>query len=184
MNASYSAQFQNFLIRPLHEDDLEPLRNARNDADHAKYLAKRAFITPEMQAAWYASYLAEEGIYTWAMVETQESGCCVGSVAVYNFKGCECEVGKSMVLPSAVGRGIGPRCETMAMYVAYEKMDIERIYAYVDVRNAASIRHAEKCGLVMENRVKDAEGTDLYYFAASREDFMEKHAWIEEIVIF
>ena len=63
MKHSYMSEYRNVRLKPLAAEDIELLRNWRNDAGNSKYLRKIPHITSEMQKAWFEKYL--KGDDTW-----------------------------------------------------------------------------------------------------------------------
>jgi len=184
MNPLYAATYKNLLLRPLKQEDLEPMRLARNDVEHTRYLSPIPTITTIMQEAWYHDYLEDEDVLIWALEDTEENFQFVFSLALYNFRENICEVGKSLLIPQFKGRGYGWQGEAMAMYIAFEKLGIEAIDAFVMVENAASVAFSEKIGLEIVKRIQDRFGNESYYYWISKERFLEKRTWLKGVEIF
>ena len=147
MKHSYGAGYQNILIRPLEENDIEKLRVWRNDDSQTKYLRKIDTITPEMQKKWYDNYLKDQNVIAFAIDETEQLKRMVGSVSLYHFNGKVAEIGRIQIGDmEARGKGIGGKSFVLAMQIGFRQLGLEKITASVHRENAAAYKSYMKIG--------------------------------------
>ena len=147
MKHNYSAQYENVLLRPLEEGDIENLRMWRNNAHQTRFLRQIGHITPEMQKQWYEKYLTNEKELTFAIVETRDLNRMIGSVALYDLNGNTAEVGKIQIGdPEAGGRGIGRISLVLAMWIGFKKLGLEKIIGVVHQENISAHKNDMRVG--------------------------------------
>lgn len=147
MDHHYSAQYENILLRPLEEKDIEHLRNWRNNKEQTKYLRPIPHITPEMQRNWFQKYRENPDEIVFAIVETRDLNRIIGSVAIYEFGQTCAEVGKIQIGdPEAFGRGYGRIAMTMAVWVGIQKLGLEKLVASVHRENLSAHKSYMRMG--------------------------------------
>lgn len=162
MKHNYSAAYANVLLRPLCSEDIENLRIWRNNAQQTKFLRPIGHITPQMQQAWFDSYLEDPDMLVFAIVENRDLNRMVGSVALYNFKGNEAEVGKIQIGdPEASGRGLGKTSLVLAMWIGFKKMGLKKIVGAVHQENIAAHKTDMKIGFrIVGNHLAEVGGLE------------------------
>ena len=181
MRHNYIARLGNIVIRQIKEDDIELLRNWRNDQDTTKFLRNIGYITEEMQRKWFESYLENEKDLVFAIQDVGELNRVVGSLSLYNWDKDQktCEIGKIQIGdPAAHGKGIGRKTLVMAMKIAFQKLGIEKIIGAVHPDNVQAYHNDMKIGfrvvgeapsvvggneLLLEIHEDDARTTNEYY---------------------
>lgn len=147
MNHSYSAALDNVELRPLRKDDIEFLRNWRNDPKNTGFLSKLPFITPEMQEKWFGSYLSNDDEMIFAIVENKELNRIVGSFSLYNFGENDVEFGKFLIGDAeAHGRNIGFNTLTAMKKIVFEHLDKKTIKLHVFKDNIPAVKIYTKAG--------------------------------------
>ena len=147
MDHSYSAAFDNVELRPLRKDDIEFLRNWRNDPINTRFLSKLPFITPEMQKKWFESYLSNDDEIIFAIVENQKLNRIVGSFSLYNFGENDVEFGKFLIGDAeAHGRNIGYNTLTAMNNIVFDHMNMETIKLHVFKDNLPAVKIYTKAG--------------------------------------
>lgn len=150
MEHSYSAEFGNVGLRPLRRDDIEYLRNWRNDPVNTRFLSKLPFITPEMQEKWFESYLSNDDEMIFAIVENQKLNRIVGSFSLYNFGENDVEFGKFLIGDKeAHGRNIGFNALTAAKGIVFCCMHKSMIKLHVFKDNIPAVKIYTKAGFDM-----------------------------------
>jgi RimJ/RimL family protein N-acetyltransferase len=184
------AEHENVRIRPLIHDDIESLRLLRNNVERTKYLANIGDITPKMQEEWFERYLSDQNTISWAIDEISELNRFVGSVSLYNFRGDKCEVGKIIIDPLAGGRGIGPKAESMCMFLGYKFYGFKTVDAVVNIENQFSIKHTLKTGLkmIIENETNKpvmvkVDNSMNYCFEVGIQEFMTEYEHYQSMKI-
>lgn len=147
MNHSYSAVFDNVELRPLKKEDIEFLRNWRNNSDNAKYLSKLPFITPEMQEKWFESYLLNNDELVFAIIENDKLNRIVGSLSLYNFGEINVEFGKFLIGDiEAHGRNIGYNALTAVKKIVFDQLNKKNIKLHVFKDNIPAVKVYIKAG--------------------------------------
>ncbi len=176
MQHQYSAQMENILLRPLQEKDIEKLREWRNNAHNTVFLRKIPTITSEMQKQWYQTYLKDESCITFAIEETQELNCVVGSICLYDLDEKQCEWGRFMVGETAAhGKGIGLKALLLCMHIGFDKLHMERIYASVHENNLAARKVDDKAGFEIYGTHPFFDGGNELEIELTKERFYNLH---------
>ncbi len=79
----------------------------------------------------------------------------VASFAHLDFEHCHGEIGY-WISRAYQGQGIASEAVKLLLTYGFETLNLERIYAHVDIENAASIRVLEKCGFTREGVLRKA----------------------------
>lgn len=177
------AKFREIILRPLSEADMECLRQWRNDRGYTRFLSAMPYITHEMQSAWYAGYLTDESIYTFAVDQAEAPGDCIGSVSLYNFRAGICEFGKIMICPELSGRGFGGAAERLAMHIGFQKFGLSRIDTNIHKKNIAALKKAEKDGFSMQKDTCSCCGDDYHHLIADKSEFYVSHPGYKTVEI-
>ena len=184
MKHFYFGKLEDIELRPLSFEDLETLRNWRNDKNLTKYLRPIAYITKEMQEKWFLDYLEDKDIFTFSIFETNELKRLVGSVSIYNFRSSKAEIGKIQIGDSeAHGRGIGKKALAVAMKIGFEKMGLSIFDISINQNNVPSYNNAVAIGF----KKVDTKESDLLgkedVFEIDYRTLKDANDYIDRIVI-
>lgn len=147
MKHNYSVQYDNLLLRPLEKEDIENLRNWRNDPETTKFLRPIGFITKEMQEKWFQSYLNNPVEAAFAIVETQKLNRMIGSISIYDLTENSAEIGQFLIGDTeARGCGSGSKSIAAAVHIAFEQMGLEKVISSVHRENIPSYKSFTKIG--------------------------------------
>jgi len=179
MKHTLSAVFKNVRLRPVREEDLEPLRLWRCDEKATKYLTKIDHITPKKQREWFESDNANQHCYTFAIEETQTLKRMVGSVALYNIDGFFANFGRFLIGDlEARGKGIGSLGTILCLYIGFTELGLKTVTAHVHEENTAAIKAYEKGGFaVTGEHLCTSVGKELE-IAVKRDKFLELHNYL------
>ena len=145
MQHSYSVAYRNILLRPLDVSDIEDLRIWRSQPENCKYLRQLGNITPQMQKAWYDSYLQNPDELIFGIFETEVLNRLIGSLSLYNFQTGQAEFGKILIGDSqAHGRKAGLHAVKAVLKIGFEVLGLNRIVLHVYEANEAAV-HVYKC---------------------------------------
>lgn len=186
MNHNYKAKYADTFLRPLQRDDIENLRQWRNNKTDTKFLTPLKYITPEMQAKWYESYLTNASEYIFAIVEDSELHRMVGSVAIYEYNpdNHTAEIGKIQIGdPEAHGRGIGRKALVMAMKIGFQKLDIQKFVGEVHQDNISARTNDQKVGFKFIGTQKALVGGLEDLLEATQEDLAVANHYYSDIQI-
>lgn len=153
MDHNYIAQFENVKVRPLLVEDIEQLRIWRNDTVKTKFLRKLDYITPEMQLQWYKNYLNNPTEIVFAIEEIGKLHRMVGSVALYDIKNGQAEIGKIQIGDDeAHGKGVGRKALKLVAQIGFTELNLTKIYADVHQNNIASHKNFTNLGFKIVGR--------------------------------
>lgn len=169
-------QIENVIIRPLFLEEIESLRVWRNNPENTKYLKQIPYITPEMQQNWYENDLLDQDCMTFAIVETSKLNRIVGSLAIYDFKQDQAEVGKILVGdPEAHGISVGTNAFKAAVKVAFDVLEKEKVVLHVFSDNIPAVKSYKKAGFVIEDE-HVTDGKNEYLMSINKSERGEVHA--------
>ena len=186
MKHDYHAAYGTITIRPLRSMDIETLRVWRNDEENSRFLRKIGYITPQMQINWFQEYLNNENELVFAIDETKELKCMVGSMALYNWdrKMDTCEIGKIQIgVPEAHGKGIGRKSLVLAMKIAYQRMGVRKILASVHPDNSQAYHNDMKIGFHVVGLIPSAVGGHEFELEITEEDVKRANDYYDSIMI-
>ena len=152
MKHNYECKVENVLIRPLLFEEIEKIRKWRNDSNNTKYLKKIPFITSEMQKKWFLDDLLDENCMTFAIEETVQLRRLVGSMAIYNIKNDQVEVGKILVGDfEAHGKSVGTNAFKAAVKIAFDLLDKKKVILHVYANNVPAVKSYLRAGFSIED---------------------------------
>ena len=183
MRHNIGARYGNVQLRPLHTDDLEALRNWRNDQEFTKYLTPIDEISIEAQLNWFEKDIANPDSYTFAIDEAIEFKRFVGSVGLYEFTKVSAECGRFLIDSTTSGKGIGFLAITLCLYIGFERLGLERITAVVHENNVSALRTDQKGGFVIVGERPYKYGGKEIEIVAERSYFFKLHDFLNEIVL-
>ena len=159
MKHNFRAEYGNLILRPLLHEDIEKLREWRNDTTATKFLRPVGYITPEKQENWFKEYLTDEDIFTFAIVEKKEINDTIGSVSIYNFRGNRAELGKIQIgNPAAHGKGYGRIALVMALKIAFEVMKCDCVDGIVHRDNISARTNDLRVGFKIVGQHPSVDG--------------------------
>ena len=184
MEHNYSAKLGDILIRQLDTEDLELLREWRNNQDDSKFLRDVGYITAEMQKKWYQGYLDNDRELIFAIEYSGEINSVVGSLALYDWdkEAKTCEIGKIQIGDTrAHGKGIGRRTLVMAMKIAYQKLNIQKIVASVHPDNVQAYHNDMKIGFQVVGEIPSIAGGSELLLEMYEDDARKTNAYYDQI---
>ena len=139
MRHNFYAENNNCIITSLKEQDIEYLRRWRNDEELSKFLHPISYITPEMQKKWFDEYLNDQTTFFFVIIDKEEDKV-IGSIALYNICGEDCEIGKIVIGEnSAHGKGMGYNSFLLTMCVGIRELGIKHFKLDVNTENIAAL---------------------------------------------
>lgn len=185
MKHSIYASYENLKIRPLEQQDLENLRNWRNDEKNAVFLTKIPYITPQMQQNWYEKYLQDPDRIVFAIEETQHLKQMIGSVSVYNFRGTIAEYGSFMIgNPLAKGKGFGKLSLLLCLHAGFEKFSLEKYDACVHEDNISARKVDEQVGFIVTGSHPFVNGGQELEIQLDKQKFYHLYPFVKKISVF
>lgn len=139
--------YQGIRLRPLRLEDIEKLREWRNDSLNSRYIRKIPYITSEAQKLWFSSEQVDPSSLTFAIEEDDE---LVGSVSLYDINELSAEFGRLMIGESK-GRGLGTKATHAILVIAFDILGLNVIRAEVSVGNIHALKIYVKAGFCIED---------------------------------
>ena len=186
MRHEYSAVLGDILIRQVEESDIELLRSWRNERENARFLRDIGYITEDMQKEWFHGYLDNDEELFFVIEDIGELKRVVGGLALYDLdrEKAECGIGKIQIGDKAAhGKGIGRKALVMAMKIAYQKLDVERIVASVHPDNVQAYHNDMKVGFKIIGEIPSAAGGNEYSLEITEKDAIKANPYYEQIVV-
>lgn len=147
MNHNLWVVYDDILLRPLAPEDIESLRQWRNDTRNTKFLSDIGTISEEKQRNWFQSYLGDKSEVIFAIEEIKDLQRIVGSVSLYSICGDIAEVGKILIGDVAAhGKGIGRKALVMAMAAGFDKLGLKKIIGAVSPDNVQAYTNDMRVG--------------------------------------
>lgn len=163
MKHTYSYDGAELLLRPLGENDIEPLRLLRNRPENRKWFFGSGEITQEAQEAWFERYLTKENDYMFAAFLPQTPETFVGAAAIYGYDAADnsFEIGR-LLLDSAnlPRRGLGAELVQCLCLITKAVFPGASLRAEVYSDNERSLRCFLKNGFVI-NGMTEEEGKQV-----------------------
>jgi RimJ/RimL family protein N-acetyltransferase len=171
------------ILRTFEERDIHPFSAYRSDPEIARY---QGWETPyrleqasEFTAGMRAKEPGEPGQWYQLAIELKSDRGMIGDCTFHLFKdGKQAEVGMTIARPY---QGNGYASEAVGHMVDYlfEQLDLHRICANIDPRNAASIRVMTKLGFRHEGLFRQSmwlkgEWVDEDWYAILREEWKKR----------
>ena len=146
-------------LRRLQVDELELVRQWRNDPKIASQMLDQTFITPQMQQAWFERLqCSDSACYYVAWFRQQPIG--VVSLTAIDWQAGTAEPGM-YIYPDEFRSNLVPFCVAFALNdMAFEQLGLTRLYGKIFTTNPASIRFHEACGY---QQFGEAEGLLIHY---------------------
>lgn len=181
----YNAKYKDVVLRPLLRDDIETLRQWRNDAKLTRYLRNIGYITSEMQEKWFQSYETNDKEIAFAIVEINDLNRIVGSISLYDINDGIAEVGRIQVGDNeAHGKSIGKKALVMAMWIAFNELKLNKIISEVHRENIAAHKNHMSIGFeIIGKKVFHAGGFEDK-MEMTKERLVEYNQFVEEIKLY
>lgn len=178
-------QTDRLVIRPIRSDDVEGLWERRNDPSTAEfqnwtlpYPKEKAQKLIDEMVGFDAAPPPDGWIQL--AIDDAATGATIGDLALgLTFAGRCAEIGWT-INASERGRGIATEAASTLTAWLFESVGVSRVSAMTHPDNLASVRVAERLGMVFEGHTRNSywvgdENSDDWIFAMTRDDWS---AWI------
>lgn len=146
----FLCEYGSVLLRPLQENDIEPLRVLRNS--QREFFFNSDIITEEMQKTWYIEYLNKRDDLMCAVELRSKPGLFVGAMALYDIKDGEgkAEFGRALVDKElAPDKGTGRDAVVAICLIGFRLLHLRKITCVTMSSNTRSISVYKKVGFRM-----------------------------------
>jgi RimJ/RimL family protein N-acetyltransferase len=143
-------------LRPICREDLRTTLAWRNQPDVRRWFKHSEPLTWEQHITWFERYLKKDDDLT-LVIEDAETKEILGQAAIYSIdKGSrEAEIGRFISAPQQRGKGyIQAACKAL-LRLAFDELQLDRVYLEVFKANRAAIHVYRKCGFCFEGEDGD-----------------------------
>ena len=180
-----TVKLENISIRPLEKQDIELLRQWRNDEKISTYLAPIPHISVEMQKNWFDRYLSDRDNLTFVIEENQFLKRVVGSLSIYGFREHEAEIGKIVIGDAeAHGKQVGYRALLLALSYGYKFLRINKFLLNVHEDNVAARTIYQKVGFKIVGQHPFIKGGDELEMELPKDLFEHKNSSVKDIMYY
>jgi RimJ/RimL family protein N-acetyltransferase len=145
-------------LRPFTEADADPLYAMHSNARVLRYWDSPPWTAPDRAERFLAKCrrMAEEGTGARTAIDRRDDGTFLGWCAATRWSPDYRSAALGYCLnESAWGHGYATEAARALLQWAFETLDLNRVQAEVDTRNAASARVLEKLGFVREGTLRE-----------------------------
>ncbi|MEU3053635.1 GNAT family N-acetyltransferase [Streptomyces griseus] len=166
-------------LRPFTDADAEPLYALQSNAHVLRYWDSPPWTDPSRAQRFFATCrrIEEEGSGARVAVERVSDGSFLGWCGLTGFNPDFRSASLCYVFDSAAwGSGYATETAHAVLRWAYDTLDLNRVQAETDTRNAASARVLEKLGFVHEGTLREdcvvnGDVSDSWVFGLLRRDW-------------
>lgn len=173
---------ERLILRPFRTSDAEPMfRNWASDREVTRFLtwnAHRSISDTEAIINLWVSQYNELSRYNWAIVP-KDLGEPIGGIdVVHIYQNTDCAEIGYCIAQSSWGKGIMTEAFKAVIAYLFEEIGFNQIRAAHAVKNPASGRVMEKCGLKYEGtfrqffRANSGELLDISYRSILKEEYL------------
>jgi RimJ/RimL family protein N-acetyltransferase len=151
MNHKISKSFKRILLRPLRFEDIEPLRNLRNE--NSNWFTDKRSISIKQQKDWYNNYLKNTKDFMFAVELVKNPGDFIGSCGIYNINSelfCA-EFGRLLIdTRNLTERGLGYEATHCMVQIAFDELLLNELTSFMVIENERSFNLCVKIGCSFE----------------------------------
>jgi UDP-4-amino-4,6-dideoxy-N-acetyl-beta-L-altrosamine N-acetyltransferase len=152
-------------LRPLEYQDIEKVRNWRNDPEVAQFMVFRGIITKEQQEAWFRRIQNERSFYAIIVVNDADIG--LADLKNFSEDARSAEGGIFIHAKSFQNSIYGYAVSVLLLDFAFLTLDLEMVKAKIVNDNLRAIRFNESVGYIRDDQ--DAmPGVGTYCLTADR----------------
>lgn len=135
-------------LRRIDQQDLELLRQWRNDEKITRHMFFRDYISREMQLDWFAS-LKENDYYF--IIEYKKAALGLINLADFNLEMTRCSAGLFIYNEAYWGGPIPVLASICILDFAFENLKVQEVWAKVQKDNLAARKYNEQLGFVIDS---------------------------------
>lgn len=157
MKHDYSIECDHIILMPMSLQTSELYRQLRNREDNREFFFNSTIIEREQQEAWFQNYLKKETEYMFSVVH-KLTGSFIGGIGIYDIDSSKrtAEIGRIIIDKElAAGKGYGTEAINGLAEISQNKLNLNKVYAYIYGTNIASIKAFLKAGFVEDAAEKD-----------------------------
>ncbi len=170
-------------LEPLRDDDLDGLYAMQSDPEVCRYLLYEPRTRDQVEQTLARdagrTHLAEPDDYLQPAIR-DENGRFIGTMylVLKSVDDRTAEIGW-ILLPEAQGRGYAAEAARLLLDFCFEQLELHRVYAELDPRNAASVALCERLGMrheghFVEDMFLKGEWTDTGRYAILEREWLAR----------
>ena len=168
------------ILREILEDDLEPLRQWRNNPDMRRFFREYRDITPAMQRRWYEENVCGDDRVRMFAITERESGRLLGACGLCYIDWLRRSADFSIYLGADdlyIDEDLAPDAGRALLRYGFEELNLHRIWAEIYDHDAAKRDFLPELGFQLEGRHRETHWTggrwadSLFYGILEREFF-------------
>ncbi|WP_042165717.1 GNAT family N-acetyltransferase [Paenibacillus gorillae] len=165
-------------LKRLQHNDIEMVRNWRNDPKVSMYMEYREYISQEMQEKWYSNLNENENFYFIIEFEGQDIG--LTEIKKISFDNNCGETGMFIADEKYLNSTIPYQVVFALVDFAFYELKLSYLNAYILTDNRRAIRFNKSLGFVLESQQEDSY-KQLYKLYKS--NYEEKCAGFKKIIM-
>jgi|MucameStandDraft_1065616.scaffolds.fasta_scaffold20621_3 RimJ/RimL family protein N-acetyltransferase len=168
MKHNFHTFYKRVLLQPMSVRDSELYRQLRNQNHIRIWFENSCIIEQDVQRIWYNKYLVTFGEYMFSIYDLL--GQFIGGVSIYKYNEIEkkAEFGRFIIDKSKVlEKGIGLEATIATLHIAKTQLLLNRLQLEVYENNYAAISTYKKAGFIINGKIKDKKGKDMYSMVRS-----------------
>lgn len=166
-------------LRPFHAADADALYAMQSSAQVLRYWDAPPWTERERAAQFIARcrQMAEDGVGVRLAVDRLEDGMFIGWISLTRWNPDYRSAALGYCLTEAAwGNGYATEAARAVLQWGYDTLDLNRVQAETDTRNAASAKVLEKTGFLREGRLRqdcivNGEVSDSWVYGLVRSDW-------------
>ena len=172
MKHDYRYEAKRIILRPLEEEDIELLRELRNENRHL--FLTTDVVTAEGQRKWYQHYLTKQDDIMFVVEKKDNPGQFIGTVALYDidWDNMICEFGRTLIDKKlAPEKGIGTEATAAMCAFGFDVLKIKKIIGHawktnerilkVDLRAGYQIIREQDDGVIYLEMTADTVNREI-----------------------
>lgn len=163
------------ILRPFEKEDLENYRKWVNNTEIASLVDRVLPVAREEHEKWYSALLENKNTVVFA-ITTALDACYIGNVWLWDidWRHRKAEVRILIGDEKYHGKGWGTEAIELTTIFAFNRLNLNRLYAYVVNSNERAKKAFEKAGFSVEGVLKrdrfiDGQYQDVFLMAMLRE---------------
>lgn len=171
-------------LRPVEDADADALYALQSDPHVLRFWDAPPWIDRDRAAAFIARsrQMADDGTGVRWAIDRTDAGAFIGWISLSRWNPAYRSAALGYCFGTAVwGRGYATEAARTVLRWAYDTLDLNRVQAETDTRNAASARVLEKVGFVREGTLRqdcvvDGDVSDSWVYGLLRSDWQRREA--------
>ena len=157
-------------LRPLEPSDLETARRWANDPEVMRTINRVLPVTRHEQRQWYRDFVTRRDRVIFAIETAQRRPVYIGNVALnpIDWRARKAELMIYLGHPRCRDRGYGTEAIRALLEIAFNQLNLHRIYLYTLATNRRAQQAFAKCGFRPEGRQRDDAFQDGRYLDSLR----------------